>query len=105
MAAPLFTLRVQGSRVSVRVGPDPRSQCSLRVGPLLSDQRDHGQVEEEWYLYRGTCASGHRSIAPVRMAGRPGQDNDAELGVVRTERCSTCGAPVELRWDEEAEAR
>ncbi len=68
-------------------------------------QRDHGQMEEDWYLYRGTCASGHWNIAPVRMAGLPGQDNDGELGTIRTENCSKCGEPVELRWDEEAEAR
>lgn len=82
-----------------------RSQRSLRDGQLLSDQRDHGHVEEDWYLYRGICPGGHLNIAPVRMAGRPGQDNDAGLGVVRTERCSRYGAPVELRWDEEAQAR
>ena len=54
------------------------SQGSFREGPLQRDRRDHGHVDEDWYLYRGTCTSGHWNIAPVRMAGIPGQDNDAE---------------------------
>ena len=79
------------------------SQGSFREGPLQGDRRDHGHVDEDWYLYRGTCTSGHWNIAPVRMAGIPGQDNEAELGTIRTERCSKCGEPVELRWDEDEE--
>jgi hypothetical protein len=69
------------------------------------DRREHGRVEEDWYLYRGTCTSGHWNIAPVRMAGLPGQDNEGQLGTVRTYSCSKCGEPVELRWDEETSAR
>ena len=81
------------------------SQGSLRQSPLTRDGRDHGHVEDDWYLYRGRCSGGHWNIAAVRMAGLPGQDNDGKLGTVRTQRSSKCGAPVELRWDEEASAR
>ena len=69
------------------------------TGYRWTEGRDNGQVEEDWYLYRGASTSGHWNMAPVRMAGLPGQENDGELGTIRTENCSKCGELVVLRWE------
>ena len=58
------------------------------------------------HTFRGTCLTGDGLIIEqVLMQGYPHFGNHGEPGMTLTRDCGTCGAPVALRWDEEASAR